>query len=67
MDLSAFEDVTVEEKPAPVKEKKAKKAPKQKKEKVSLFGLRKAPVIQQEEVAEDLKPISLADIKKNKE
>ncbi len=67
MDFSAFEDVTVEEKPAPVKEKKAKKAPKQKKEKVSLFGLRKAPVIQQEEIAEDLKPISLADIKKNKE
>ncbi len=36
---------------------------KSKKEKKSLFGLRKAPV-QQEEVADDLKPISLADMKK---
>lgn len=62
----AFEFEAVEEIPAPVEEIKPKKAPKQKKEKTSLFGLRKAPV-QQEEVADDLKPISLADLKKNKE
>ncbi len=36
---------------------------KSKKAKKSLFGIRKAPV-QQEEVADDLKPISLADMKK---
>ena len=36
---------------------------KAKKEKKSLFGLRKAPE-RVEEVADDLKPISLADLKK---
>ena len=60
-DFGAFEEI-----PTPVNEIKPKKAPKQKKEKTSLFGLRKAPV-QKEEVADDLKPISLADLKKNKE
>ncbi len=42
------------------------KAEKPKKEKKSLFGLRKAPVIE-EEIADDLKPISLADMKKNQQ
>lgn len=39
---------------------------KPKKEKKSLFGLRKAPVVE-EEVADDLKPISLADLKKKQQ
>lgn len=39
---------------------------KSKKDKKSLFGLRKAPVVE-EEIAEDLKPISLADMKKNQQ
>ena len=53
---------------APVQEvaPKAKKAEKPKKEKKSLFGLRKAPVVE-EEIAEDLKPVSLADLKKKQQ
>ncbi len=39
--------------------------PKAKKEKKSLFGVKKAPE-QEELTADDLKPISLADLKKNK-
>ena len=66
INFSMFEAAAVEEVSAPVQEKKVKKAPRQKKEKVSLFGLRKAPV-QKDEEAEDLKPISLADLKKNNE
>ncbi len=46
-----------------VVEEKPKKEKKEKKDKKSLFGLRKAPV-QVVEEAEDLKPISLADLKK---
>ncbi len=54
--IEAVEEPVVEETPVakPKKEKKDKK---------SLFGLRKAPV-QEPEIAEDLKPISLADLKK---
>ncbi len=55
------EDI-VEEIPQPSKTK----AQKPQKEKKSLFGLRKAPEIE-EEVAEDLKPVSLADIRKNQQ
>jgi hypothetical protein len=46
-----------------VVEEKPKKEKKEKKDKKSLFGLRKAPV-QVFEEAEDLKPVSLADLKK---
>ncbi len=56
------ESVVVE---APVQSPKAK-VEKPKKDKKSLFGLRKAPVVE-EEIAEDLKPISLADMKKNQQ
>ena len=56
------ESVVIE---APVQAPKAK-AEKPKKDKKSLFGLRKAPVVE-EEIAEDLKPISLADMKKNQQ
>ena len=47
-------------------EKKPEKEPKQKKEKKGLFGKKKKQEAV-EEVAEDLKPISLADLKKNNE
>ena len=56
------ESVVIE---APVQAPKAN-AEKPKKDKKSLFGLRKAPVVE-EEIAEDLKPISLADMKKNQQ
>ena len=56
------ESVVIE---APVQAPKAN-AEKSKKDKKSLFGLKKAPVVE-EEVAEDLKPISLADMKKNQQ
>lgn len=52
------EEASSVEAPAPVA--------KPKKEKKSLFGLRKAPVVE-EEVADDLKPISLADLKKKQQ
>ncbi len=54
-------EATVEE--PIVEETTVAKPKKEKKEKKSLFGLRKAPV-QEPEIAEDLKPISLADLKK---
>ncbi len=50
---------------APAKKKTSK--PKAKKEKKSLFGLRKAPDVEDEPVEDDIKPISLADLRKKKE
>ncbi len=56
------ESVVIE---SPVQAPKAN-VEKAKKDKKSLFGLRKAPIVE-EEIADDLKPISLADMKKNQQ
>ena len=50
---------------APAKREASK--PRAKKEKKSLFGLRKAPAVEDKPVEDDIKPISLADLRKKKE
>ena len=50
---------------APAKRETSK--PRAKKEKKSLFGLRKAPAVEDKPVEDDIKPISLADLRKKKE
>jgi hypothetical protein len=63
--LASFETVEVTEPEAPSKKNTSK--PKAKKEKKSLFGSRKKAPVEDKPVDDDLKPISLADLRKKNE
>ena len=61
--IARFETIDVGE-PADVPSKKKTAKPKAKKEKKSLFGSRKKPSVEEKPIDDDLKPISLADLRK---
>ncbi len=62
--LAMFDESEVVEPKTEAPAKKKDSKPKAKKEKKSLFGLRKAPAVEDKPVDDDIKPISLADLRK---
>ena len=65
--FAMFEEPEVAEPKTEAPVKKIASNPKAKKEKKSLFGLRKAPAVEDEPVEDDIKPISLAELRKKKD